>query len=108
MSTYNKTRHRSILVYTVDELKTAEENKRRVSQKINALQIKPGDKLLIREYCREDKDKEQREYIGTLLSTDDDSTLVVLTCGKKVWRNEKNKRSVQYQDIEEIVVVNKA
>lgn len=109
MSTYNKnTKTCNVVVFTAEELSAARSNEQAVRQKINAMQLKPGDKLIIREYTHDGKADDRQEYIGKLLSSDEDGFLEVLTCGKKVWSNEKNKRRVLYRDIEEIVVVSKS
>lgn len=97
-----------VVVFTAEELSAARSNEQAVRQKIDDLQIKPGDTLLIREFSRGGRTKDRYEFIGTLLSNDDDNSLVILTRGKKVWSNLKNKKSVPYRDIEDILVVNKA
>ena len=81
-------------------------NEQSVRQKITSLQIKIGDTVLVREHSRNDS-RVPSEYIGKLISKSDDGILELLTTGKKVWNNEKNKRSVPYGEIEEILVVNK-
>jgi len=109
MSTYiRNSRTCDVVVFTAEELSAAHSNEQAVRKKIDDLQIKPGDTLLIREFSRSGRTKERYEFIGTLLSKEEDSSLVILTRGKKVWSNLKNKRSVSYRDIEDILVVNKA
>ena len=109
MATHNKnSRTCDVIVFTAEELSAARSNEQAVCQKIEALQINPGDKLIIREYSHDGIVEARHEYIGKLLSSDENGFLEVLTCGKKVWSNGKNKRRVLYRDIEEIKIVNKA